>query len=777
MNMTTRFTTQLLHNCGKALNALTQEALADADAFEALEPRTLMSISLVVKAEPPPAAPAALVAHTLSPTTVQLDWAAAPNAVDGFYIMRSDGAGAYQQIAKLTTGNARSFIDTSVLSNHSYHYEIAAYKGTARSGYSNIVAKFTPLYTPTTFIAATLSSSGVRLSWKAGDADTRGYVLMRSTDGKNFSTISTISSSTATSYIDSAVVSGTIYAYRLQATAGANISTFTATIRAAVALRAPTNVQAATTPTSVTISWGGLDKSATSYLVMRSTDGATFTTIATLGSTASTYTDTTVTSATSYTYRVQSRSAMAPAGTSATVIASTGLLAPRSINATLSGSDVRLTWSDANKPGMGYIVLRSLDNVHFTRIATLAQGASRAFTDSTADAGRWYAYRIQAAYGTKVSEASASVVIKTAPSVSTVEISTRYDGELIVTASGSSDTITVSQAGSMLTISAGGRTYTSLSAPGGLFIYDHGGANTITIDSSVTVRTTITGLGGSLTTVRTLAQNVSAWLDSTDIFSGPGILHSIASFAGGVSKAIGASLANPKDSGETTKVDGSLWGRGPTMDDVNQGGVGDCYFLASVAAFANEAPELLMESAVDLGDGTYAVQFIQDDGPVFVRVSTAVPSGYFSGYAYAQPGASGAVWAPIMEKAVAYFRTGANSYASIASGWMGEVYSALGVKSSDFIIASSESGFTSGLIADLAAGRAVTLATSLSAKTLVGNHAYTLVSIASGSSGGTLFTLRNPWGVSGTSAENSDGFVTLTFAQLKANVVAGTRAA
>ena len=46
---------------------------------------------------------------------------------------------------------------------------------------------------------------------------------------------------------------------------------------------------------------------------------------------------------------------------------------------------------------------------------------------------------------------------------------------------------------------------------------------------------------------------------------------------------------------------------GPIADDVAQGDVGDCFFLATLASVAKVDPNLIRQSVVDLGDGTYAV--------------------------------------------------------------------------------------------------------------------------------------------------------------------------
>ena len=121
-----------------------------------------------------------------------------------------------------------------------------------------------------------------------------------------------------------------------------------------------------------------------------------------------------------------------------------------------------------------------------------------------------------------------------------------------------------------------------------------------------------------------------------------------------------------------------------------------------------------------------------------------------------------------MEKAFAYFRTGANTYTSINSGWMDEVYADLGVRASDINPASfSDNSLFNLLSSDLSNGDALTFGTQ-NAPNLVKSHAYTLLSV-SNVGGVNHYVVRNPWGQGGDSLENSMGIATLTYAQLAAN--------
>ena len=118
---------------------------------------------------------------------------------------------------------------------------------------------------------------------------------------------------------------------------------------------------------------------------------------------------------------------------------------------------------------------------------------------------------------------------------------------------------------------------------------------------------------------------------------------------------------------------------GPSEHDVDQNGVGDCYFLAPVSSLAKVAPQTIRDRVVDLGDGTYAVHFERGGGHHFVRVDGDLPL-YTNGTPfYAGLGRQGSIWAAVLEKAWAFFRRDLGTYASIEWGRVNEPYDALGV--------------------------------------------------------------------------------------------------
>ena len=199
-------------------------------------------------------------------------------------------------------------------------------------------------------------------------------------------------------------------------------------------------------------------------------------------------------------------------------------------------------------------------------------------------------------------------------------------------------------------------------------LYGEAGDDNITVQSSVNILDTAVWrdgqqhhrrgrLGPKVTSLRWApgndnvtgnGLNTSFWVDPSDtVHATPtetagGDVHRVASFyqpfssnpanPNYVPTALGISnLADPTDSGATTRLNNVLWGAGPSMTDVNQGQVGDCYYLASIQSLALKQPGKLQEMAVDLGDGTYAVQFKRGGTTTYVRVDADMPVANWGG--------------------------------------------------------------------------------------------------------------------------------------------------
>ena len=134
---------------------------------------------------------------------------------------------------------------------------------------------------------------------------------------------------------------------------------------------------------------------------------------------------------------------------------------------------------------------------------------------------------------------------------------------------------------------------------------------------------------------------------------------------------------------------------GPSELDVDQNAAADCYLLASVSSLAKVAPRYLTDRIVDLGDGTYGVRFERDGRPEFVRVDGDLPVDGSGNPYFAGLGRGGAIWTAVMEKAWAFFRRDAGTYASTNFGRIAEAYDALGIDSTSWATSATASAFSS----------------------------------------------------------------------------------
>ena len=340
--------------------------------------------------------------------------------------------------------------------------------------------------------------------------------------------------------------------------------------------------------------------------------------------------------------------------------------------------------------------------------------------------------------------------------------------ELDVVGSSAADTIFVTQAGNTLMIVTNGHTQKVTGAFGEVAVWAGAGDDRVVIDSSVTLdvrvygqagndtitngtkgKATIVTVGGGTDAVTGNGVKTSYWVDKADAVTASaaerafGRVHAIAAFyqpytttagaAGYVTaEPDGANLVDPAAGGAGTirLTASSLWGTGAKQEDVNQGQVNDCYFLSPLQSLARLQPDRLRELAVDLGDGTFAVQFTRNGVAQYVRVDGDLATGSWGGLYYNHLGPSGNQWAAILEKAYAFFRTGQNSYSSLNYGWMQSVYQDFGIACTSFGLTTDQNTFYTQVSTALAANRAVdvgTLSTIAAGAPLIAAHAYSVI--------------------------------------------------
>ena len=359
-----------------------------------------------------------------------------------------------------------------------------------------------PPGTPTSLSATAPSRTQMKLSWTDSPTGVSGYDILRSNDGIHFSQVGKLASATAGTFTDTGLASGQAYKYEVQAFSSTTTSAPSAVATGVTPLAAPSKLAVTVTSSSQThLTWVDNDASATGYNVLRSTDGIHFSQLSKLSTgAANSVDDKTALPFTKYYYQIQATTAEATSPASNIASATTPLAAPTNLIANgSSGTSVLLTWTDTNPSAGGYAISRSTDGIHFTALTKLSTGTATSYTDTTVTRGQKYYYEIAATAGTNTSAVSniATVSLASEPvsptptpgTTTTVSITTRYSDELVITAAGTADKVSVTQSGATLTIVANGQTTTQPAPAAGLFIYTRGGKDGINVDKSVTVPT------------------------------------------------------------------------------------------------------------------------------------------------------------------------------------------------------------------------------------------------------------------------------------------------
>jgi hypothetical protein len=212
---------------------------------------------------------------------------------------------------------------------------------------------------------------------------------------------------------------------------------------------------------------------------------------------------------------------------------------------------------------------------------------------------------------------------------------------------------------------------------------------------------------------------------------------------------------------------------GPTVSDINQGYLGDCYLLSTLSSVVKTDPALIKKDIVADGNDIYTVTFGAGKGTQ-ININADLPVWPDGQLAYAQLGNDNSLWVALYEKAyVQYHNAKADSYATINGGWMSDAFTALGLKSQTSVTATSATNLITTLAKDLKAGDFTTFGTQNSlpgSSPLIAGHAYEVDAVTTDSTGTPVsITLRNPWG----NGVANDGFVTIT-AQEAFTAFAGT---
>lgn len=203
-----------------------------------------------------------------------------------------------------------------------------------------------------------------------------------------------------------------------------------------------------------------------------------------------------------------------------------------------------------------------------------------------------------------------------------------------------------------------------------------------------------------------------------------------------------------------------LWsGSGPSYKDINQGQVGDCYFVSALGELALQDPTAIENMIKQNSNGSYSVEFQVNGQADWVTVNNQLAeygSGGRSGPVFAN--GEGTLWAPLIEKAYVelteqiYGTKGAN-YNNIDGGNDNGLQAITGQSDNwDGFTAHESTSSLQSLLTQLQTafnGKEEILfasQTNDSAANLVASHMFFVTGV--NAAAGTV-SLENPWGANG----------------------------
>lgn len=216
---------------------------------------------------------------------------------------------------------------------------------------------------------------------------------------------------------------------------------------------------------------------------------------------------------------------------------------------------------------------------------------------------------------------------------------------------------------------------------------------------------------------------------------------------------------------------------GPSMNDINQGQLGDCYLLSCLAEVAKQNSGVISSMFTSNGNNTYGVRFYVDGAAQYVTVNDSLANGG-NVFNYGTD-----IWASLAEKAYAQLQAGGvvtgnvvnygNSWSTIGNGgfpayaleeitgasaitnfsasgnsWTTIVYNSA-LSTTSVASGSSTASVLGTLSADLSKGDDLVLSSNTSATdssgktTLVADHAMSIYGYDSSTG---MLEIRNPWG-------------------------------
>jgi len=382
-----------------------------------------------------PAPVTSLTATGSSATQVHLSWADASVGATGYNVYRSNDSG--QHFTLLTTIHDISITtyDDTVTEGTAHVYRIAPIDAGGEGAAADASITTVPA-TPTLTSATPISSSEIDLAWTNNSTHATGFTVKRTIFGANtYSTLTSTLAGTATSFADTTALDGTQYQYKVIAQgAGGNSADSNVVAGLTYPAAVSTLTVHAVSTSEIDLSWTGVT-GATTYKILRSTDGSMYTQVDSISGPAASYQDSDLggglTEGTRYYYEVVANNATGDSTDGNAQFTSTFAAAPSGLMLTvISNTEVDLAWTNNSSHQASVGIEKSINNSTWTLLGTTHDGTTAGFQDTSVTGGHTYYYRVSAIdeAGTNYMSDVASVSALTVPDGSDVTATANTDG-------------------------------------------------------------------------------------------------------------------------------------------------------------------------------------------------------------------------------------------------------------------------------------------------------------------------------------------------------------
>jgi len=354
-------------------------------------------------------APSNLQINQLSDLEVKLIWQDNSAGEDGFKIDKKVGSGGWILGFGLVGSNIEEWIDTESVLNEINYYRVYGYSEESKS--SGIEGNIIPSFpAPTNLFTNPVNDCKIEIQWEDNCYFEEGYRIARSENDNIFSNIAELESNTIC-YLDTGLVYGINYIYRVQAFTDNNSSAYTASDTSTTYFPAPTNlVVNPVNDSEIDLSWKDNCTFEKGYKIERSENSEDFINVDEVIHDVTVYTDTGLTYGSNYIYRVKAFTDNNFSDYAISETKTTYFPAPTSFNIeSISDSEVELRWTEHPFNNVtGYKVERKINNDDFQEIHS---GSNLNYNDIDIVKEKTYTYRIRAHTKNNVSDPSDSKII------------------------------------------------------------------------------------------------------------------------------------------------------------------------------------------------------------------------------------------------------------------------------------------------------------------------------------------------------------------------------